>query len=254
VIIPVSVKRPLIGFIVLFVVVYSDRGFASENGKNIQAVPAVPAVNRSGNSPVSAVRSTAPVRSAGDDPLMIPDGFVRRVLQKGESLSGICQADSSCEIILMKVNRIDKRHMRAGKPILVPVDTRKAMLYVPVPARLSDSRGEREIRIFLSRQYFGAYEKGWLLFWGPVSSGKRGRNTPPGKFFVNYKHRFKRSLKYDDAPMPFSINFNNGYFIHQQSMPGYPASHGCVRLLEVDAQRLFSWARLRDPVTLVIEQ
>ncbi len=53
--------------------------------------------------------------------------------------------------------------------------------------------------------------------------------------------------------MPFSINFNKGYFLHQQSMPGFPASHGCVRLLEVDAQRLFNWIRLGDPVTLVIE-
>ncbi|NTW56917.1 MAG: L,D-transpeptidase [Chlorobiaceae bacterium] len=219
----------------------------------------VPPPSSGNNSPApvrpSPVSSPPPSASAsqGNSSMMIPEGFVRRPLMKGETLSGLCRADSTCEVILMKVNRIDQRHLSTGRNILVPVDNHKSALYVPVPKVLPDSRGDREIRIFLRRQYFGAYEKGQLVFWGPVSSGKKGRNTPPGKFFVHYKQRYKKSLKYDDAPMPFSINFNQGYFLHQQSMPGYPASHGCVRLLEIDAQRLFYWVKLGDPVTLVLE-
>lgn len=182
---------------------------------------------------------------------MDPDGFIKRKIQQGETFSNICFADSSCMEIFMKINRIDTRHFPIGKKVFVPVDLSKARSYVPVPKHLADSRGEREIRIFLNMQYFGAYENGELLFWGPCSSGSTRRRTPPGMFYVNYKERMKRSLKYDNAPMPFSINYHNGYFIHQQSLPGYPASHGCIRLLTRDAAKLFIWARLHDPVTLV---
>jgi hypothetical protein len=243
-----SLTKRLSPVIPLLLLAFSGRAFSAENG-NIS----------NGTSGINPVQSTLPSVAPGavkpvESGAEIPEGFVRRPLKKGESLTGICKADSSCEVILMKVNRIDQRHLVTGRNILVPVDKEKSQMYIPVPRLISDSRGEREVRILLSRQYFGAYEKGQLLFWGPVSSGKKGKNTPSGKFFVNYKQRFKRSLKYDDAPMPFSINFNKGYFIHQQSMPGYPASHGCVRLLEVDAQRIFNWIRLGDPVTLVIEK
>jgi hypothetical protein len=250
-------KRRFFAAVLCVVSAFSGNSVFAESGGS----PSVPqpahdaAAQSPGANPASLPKSAIPdvSKPKEDVSMMIPDGFVRRPLMKGETLSGICKADSSCEVILMKVNRIDQRHLSTGRNILVPVDKQKSALYVPVPKVLSDSRGEREIRIFLRRQFFGAYENGQLLFWGPVSSGKRGKNTPPGKFFVNYKQRFKKSLKYDDAPMPFSINFNQGYFLHQQSMPGYPASHGCVRLLEVDAQRLFYWARLKDPVTLVLE-
>lgn len=181
---------------------------------------------------------------------LIPDGFVNQKLKRGESLSKLCAGDSLCQVIFMKVNRVDKRHIPVGKTVLLPIDVQKASRYVPVPELLANSRGEREIRIFLDRQYFGAYEKGRLLFWGPVSSGRKTYRTPPGKFFVNYKQRHKLSIKYDNAPMPFSINFYGGYFMHQQSLPGYPASHGCVRLLMTDAERLFNWVKPRDPVTV----
>lgn len=181
----------------------------------------------------------------------LPDGVIKRVIKKGESLSQICTTDSTVRVIFMKVNRIDERHFPTGKEVLIPVDVNKAMLYTPVPSMLTDSRGEREIRVFIDLQYFGAYEGGELLFWGPVSSGKKQKPTPPGKFFVNYKERFRRSLRYDNAPMPFSINYNKGFFIHQQSLPGRPASHGCIRLLKMDAERLFFWSQRNDPVTVV---
>ena len=205
-------------------------------------------VNAAGNQTASP--SSALAAYGGRIPA-IPEGFVQKVIKKGESLAKICNADSTVRILFMKVNRLDERHFPTGKVVLVPVDVNKAMLYTPVPTTLADSRGEREIRIFIDLQYFGAYEGGKLRFWGPVSSGKKQKPTPPGKFFVNYKERFKRSLKYENAPMPFSINFNKGFFLHQQSLPGRPASHGCVRLLQVDAERLFFWSQRRDPVTVV---
>ena len=181
----------------------------------------------------------------------VPEGFVMQKLKKAEALSNFCGQDSLCQSIYMKVNRIDRKLVPAGRAVLIPVDLEKAARYTPVPELLTDGRGEREIRVFLASQYFGAYEWGKLVFWGPVSSGRKSYPTLPGKFFVNYKQRYKRSIKYDNAPMPFSINYYSGYFMHQQSMPGYPASHGCVRLLMIDAEKLFNWARVRDAVTIV---
>ncbi|MBN1279698.1 MAG: L,D-transpeptidase [Chlorobium sp.] len=181
----------------------------------------------------------------------VPEGFVLQRFKKGETLMKLCGQDSLCQAIFMKVNRTDRKYIPSGRTVLLPVDIEKASRYVPVPECLTDSRGEREIRVFLVSQYFGAYEWGKLLFWGPVSTGRKAYPTTPGKFFVNYKQKNKRSIKYDNAPMPYSINYYGGYFMHQQSLPGYPASHGCVRLLMSDARKLFKWIRVRDAVTVV---
>lgn len=183
--------------------------------------------------------------------VMAPEGFALMKLEKRESLAQLCEQDLACETIFMKVNRMDRRHISSGKNVLLPVDTQKASKYVPVPKQLSDSRGHREVRVFLDNQYFGAYENGSLLFWGPISSGTKSHPTWPGEFFVNYKQRHKRSIKYNNAPMPYSINYDGPYFIHQQSLPGHPASHGCIRLLEEDAKRLFGWVKNGDAVTVL---
>jgi lipoprotein-anchoring transpeptidase ErfK/SrfK len=51
--------------------------------------------------------------------------------------------------------------------------------------------------------------------------------------------------------MPYAVNFSEkGYFFHHQSLPGKPASHGCIRLLKVDAERLFYWIGKNDPVII----
>jgi len=180
-----------------------------------------------------------------------PEGFELVTLEKRSSPGKLCEADVACETIFKKVNRVDDRHIAAGKSVLMPVDTGKASEYVPIPRVLADTRGEREVRVYLDSQYFGAYENGALLFWGPISSGTKSHPTWPGEFVVNYKQRHKRSIRYNNAPMPYSINYDGPYFIHQQALPGHPASHGCVRLLEDDARRLFGWVRTGDPVTVL---
>ncbi len=247
----------LTGFFVLFVS-FSSPVFAEKNQKTpFKSLPgSVPLADSSRIMQKHELNAGVPDSlrggsSSGQAQAEIPEGFVTQKLKKGESLARLCGEDSVCQTIFMKVNRVDKRHFPVGKTVLLPVDLAKAVQYAPIPELLTDSRGEREIRVYLNSQYFGAYEKGKLVFWGPVSTGRKTYATPPGRFFVNYKQRHKRSIKYDNASMPFSINFYGGYFMHQQSLPGYPASHGCVRLLMTDAERLFNWVKLRDPVTVV---
>lgn len=178
-----------------------------------------------------------------------PDGFIFRKVQTGDVFSKIAPPEHWD--IIMRVNRIDEKHLAIGKMILVPDDLEKTRKFLPVPNYLEEARElERTIYVFLDAQYFGAYENGQLLFWGPVSSGKKGTETPRGTFEVLWKKKFYRSKKYE-ADMPFALNISsNGYFIHEQALPGRPASHGCIRLLRSDAKKLFDWTKRWDPIIL----
>jgi hypothetical protein len=90
---------------------------------------------------------------------------------------------------------------------------------------------------------FGAYESGRLMRWGPVSSGAGTGPTPEGLFHLNWRAVGHTSTINPDWFMRWYFNFDNrrGLALHQFLLPGHPASHGCVRLLERDASWLFEW-------------
>jgi len=73
----------------------------------------------------------------------------------------------------------------------------------------------------------------------PVSTGRKGFSTPPGEYVVTDKHRKWRSTLYP-ADMPFFMRLSCGEIgFHQGSLPGYPASHGCIRMRRKDAADFF---------------
>jgi L,D-transpeptidase catalytic domain len=75
-----------------------------------------------------------------------------------------------------------------------------------------------------------------------VSTGSPGRDTPNGRLTAQRLERVYYSKKYDDAPMPNSVFFYEGYAIHgtyQESKLGSPVSHGCVRLARHNAITLY---------------
>lgn len=76
----------------------------------------------------------------------------------------------------------------------------------------------------------------------PVSTGRKGYNTPTGNFQPYLLKPMHYSSKYDNAPMPNSIFFHGGYAIHATNAVnslGRPASHGCIRLSPRDAKWLY---------------
>jgi hypothetical protein len=86
--------------------------------------------------------------------------------------------------------------------------------------------------------------KGWILR-APVSSGQKGRETPAGVFSVLQKNAEHWSNLYDDAYMPHMQRITwSGIALHGGLLPGYPASHGCVRLPFDFAARLFDATRM----------
>lgn len=80
---------------------------------------------------------------------------------------------------------------------------------------------------------------GWILR-APVSTGTKGRETPAGIFAIVQKNKDHRSNMYDDAEMPNMQRITwNGIALHGGPLPGYAASHGCVRMPYGFAERLF---------------
>ena len=99
--------------------------------------------------------------------------------------------------------------------------------------------------VSLRSQRITVYDaKGWILR-APVSSGQKGRETPAGIFSVIQKNREHYSNLYDDAYMPHMQQITwSGIALHGGPLPGYPASHGCVRLPFDFAGRLFDATRM----------
>lgn len=114
-----------------------------------------------------------------------------------------------------------------------------------------DTHGKKLIYVNLTKQAFGAYDaNGKLVHWGPVSGG-RGYcadvgtcNTATGTFKIYRKQgeecvSSKFPIETDGgAPMPYCMHFHNGFALHGSTLPGYHASHGCVRLFPEDARWL----------------
>ena len=137
----------------------------------------------------------------------VPEGFIVYQVKKGDVLSKIAPFEH--HILICKVNRIDENHLPTGKNILVPIDHEKAIAFIPVPKVIEEAKNKQRIlRVFLDSQYFGAYENGTPCFWGPISSGKKGLDTPAGNFSVKWKSKLYHSKKYD-AAMPFAVNISD---------------------------------------------
>jgi len=147
--------------------------------------------------------------------------------------------------LLEKLIHADSVHLARLTRIIVPDRwNMDELLYSPMPHVVPHLSQERKaIFVDLAAQVFGAYEYGRLVRWGPVSSGDRSHQTPAGAYRLNWQARVHVSTENATWVMPWYFNFanNQGLALHQYALPGRPASHGCVRLLAVDAKWLFNW-------------
>lgn len=99
--------------------------------------------------------------------------------------------------------------------------------------------------ISLTSQRAYAYRNGVPIGVSTISSGKRGHATPTGVFTVLQKAVTHRSNRYANAPMPFMERLIwDGIALHAGDLPGYPASHGCVRLPHAFAKLLYGVSSL----------
>ena len=104
----------------------------------------------------------------------------------------------------------------------------------------ADVSGEPRVIVSLDEQMAYFYRGTELIAVSTVSSGKPGKDTPTGIFPILQKKPMHRSRTYNNAPMPFMQRLDDyGIALHAGFNPGRPASHGCVRLPEKFAAKLF---------------
>lgn len=112
-------------------------------------------------------------------------------------------------------------------------------------------RGPVVIVVSLEQQRLYAYRNGVAIGISPVSSGKPGYATPAGIYTILQKARTHYSNLYDDAPMPFMQRLTwDGVALHAGVVRTRPSSHGCIRLPEAFAERLFGITRAGDVVVV----
>jgi lipoprotein-anchoring transpeptidase ErfK/SrfK len=104
------------------------------------------------------------------------------------------------------------------------------------PLIIAISIDKQNLRIFDAKGFFAET---------PISTGMRGHPTPMGVFSVIQKHKFHHSNIYSDAPMPYMQRITwSGVAMHAGVLPGYPASHGCIRMPMAFAIKMWNWTRM----------
>ena len=111
--------------------------------------------------------------------------------------------------------------------------------------------GDTKVVIDTLTQLFYVYRADKLIGVATISTGKKGRETPLGFWAVMNKQKLGHSRKYENAPMPFMQMYDaKGIAFHAGPNPGYPASHGCVRLPLKFAERLYGLTQMGTKVVI----
>lgn len=159
---------------------------------------------------------------------------------------------------VLRLNRVDAAHAASLDSLVVPDAVTGFVAPSPFPERIprADSVA-RLVIVSLRVQAFALVDSGRCVFWGPISSGSETTPTPPGSYHVNWKLPVHVSTVDESWVMRWCMNLDNreGTALHQYDLPGRPASHCCVRLLEEDAHRLFDaveeWRLAKDGRTIL---
>jgi len=127
--------------------------------------------------------------------------------------------------------------------------------------KLNELAGGKAIVVNLDRQILSAFRRLQRVYRWDCASGDSKHRTPPGYFKIHRKHRIYRSKTYD-TQMDYAMFFHRGYAIHMAygvriistlRWAGFSqfGSHGCVRLAEADASKLFHWTPMGTPVLIL---
>lgn len=148
--------------------------------------------------------------------------------------------------MILALNRLDSKNKKSADTLVVPTKIEADFRsYSPFPGHLDVLKDVQKMVIFsYPIQAFAVYSGGNLEKWGPTSMGKKKTPTKTGLTFANWKKELSISSVSDEWKLPYNFNIFNhlGIGWHEYDLPGYPASHSCLRLLKKDAQFLFGYA------------
>jgi lipoprotein-anchoring transpeptidase ErfK/SrfK len=147
---------------------------------------------------------------------------------------------------ILALNRLDSKNKWNADTLVVPakIDT-TLMEYSPFPMQIDVLSPVKKFVVFsYPIQAYGVYSNGTLVKWGPTSMGKKSAKTKTGLTFANWKKQLAISTVSSEWKLPYNFNIFNldGIGWHQYDLPGYPASHSCLRLLMNDAKWLYGYA------------
>jgi L,D-transpeptidase catalytic domain len=112
-------------------------------------------------------------------------------------------------------------------------------------------QGPLIIAISIEKQILKIYDANGYFAETPISTGMRGHSTPMGVFSVIQKHKYHQSNIYSGAPMPYMQRITwSGVAMHAGVLPGYPASHGCIRMPMNFAVKMWGWTRMGARVVI----
>ncbi len=184
-----------------------------------------------------------PPPETGHRPSLLPRGRLRQAIACSWRLAAICP------LLMLGA--------------LLPATGTPASQATPPPARSAHQAyfwhpeiapsGPLVMVVSLDEQYLYVYRNGVAIGASPISSGRPGYATPTGIYTILQKEREHRSNLYDDAPMPFMQRLTwDGIAMHAGSLPGHPASHGCIRLPQAFAEKLFETSQ-RGAVVVIAD-
>lgn len=106
-------------------------------------------------------------------------------------------------------------------------------------------QGPLIIAVSIDKQKVRVYDSNGLFAESPVSTGMKGHSTPMGVFSIIQKHKFHHSNIYSGAPMPYMQRITwSGVAMHAGVLPGYAASHGCIRMPMAFAMKMWNWTKM----------
>lgn len=171
---------------------------------------------------------------------------VAYTFQKGSEWFKNDGANTKALDLVLALNRVDVANLKTLDSIIVPTDvTGDIAFYMPFPTEVASLNEVSKVIIFsYPAQAFATYEHGNLTHVGPTSMGREKDKTPTGLFFTNWKAEQTTSTFNDEWDLKWNFNIENklGVGFHEYALPGYPASHSCLRLLEKDAKILYEFA------------
>ena len=198
----------------------------------------------SSGSPAPAPRDTLPIAAAPDTTVHAGRYRTERIADRAAFRRFYRRLGPERFLLALKVNRRDSLHVRDGEILLVPDSTAELLDLSPFPREAPSARDLAKL-ILVSRrvQAFAAYDSGRLARWGPVSTGRETLQTPEGLYHTNWKDAERTSTFNEEWLLKWYINLENflGISFHLFDLPGYAASHSCVRLMLDDAMWLYDW-------------
>lgn len=185
---------------------------------------------------VSALRASVSTGALFRAALLTAAGLIAAATPADAALYYWRDADPALVRPAEPPQRVRQQQRAHRAPKKQETKVKETTVHPQMPLVIAVSIGSQRVKIFDANGLFAE---------APVSTGMPGHPTPMGVFSVIEKDRYHHSNIYSGAPMPFMQRITwGGVAMHAGVLPGYPASHGCIRMPNEFATRMWGWTKM----------